>query len=96
MPAVTPAAACSDSGSMKISGLSEMLRCPLRDLLGPVLAHLRRRRDRVGAGGVGGLALDVDHGGIAVDRIAHAGVLDLAFGDAGAGLRQQAERKIFS
>jgi hypothetical protein len=29
MPAVTPAAACSDSGSMKISGLFEMLRCPL-------------------------------------------------------------------
>ena len=28
MPAVTPAAACSDSGSMKISGLSEMLMCP--------------------------------------------------------------------
>ncbi|MCK6384275.1 MAG: hypothetical protein L6Q52_07990 [Rhodocyclaceae bacterium] len=26
MPAVTPAAACSDSGSMKISGRSEMLR----------------------------------------------------------------------
>jgi hypothetical protein len=29
MPAVTPAAACSDSGSMKISGLFEMLRWPL-------------------------------------------------------------------
>ena len=26
--AVTPAAACSDSGSMKISGRSEILRCP--------------------------------------------------------------------
>jgi hypothetical protein len=28
MPAVTPAAACSDSGSMKIRGLSEIFRCP--------------------------------------------------------------------
>ncbi len=28
MPAVTPAAACSDSGSTKISGLSEMFRWP--------------------------------------------------------------------
>ena len=28
MPAVTPAAACSLSGSTKISGLSLMFRCP--------------------------------------------------------------------
>ena len=44
--------------------------------LRPVLAHLRRRRDRVGAGGVGGLALDHDDGGVAVDGVADAGVLD--------------------
>src|SRR5205807_10132549 len=30
-PAVTPAAACSPSGSMNISGRPEMFRCPLAD-----------------------------------------------------------------
>ena len=46
------------------------------DRLGPVLAHLGGRRDRVGAGGVGGFALDQNHGGVAIDGIAHAGVFD--------------------
>jgi hypothetical protein len=40
--------------------------------LGPVLAHLCRGRDRVGAGGVAGLALAVDHGAVAVHRRGHA------------------------
>jgi len=62
----------------------------LGDFLRPVFAHLRRGRDRVGAGGIRRLALDVDHGRVAVDRIAHPGVLELASFHAGAGLRQQA------
>ena len=41
---------------------------PLGRRLGPVLAHLRRRRDRVGTGGVAGLALAMDHGAVAVHR----------------------------
>jgi hypothetical protein len=45
--------------------------------LGPVLAHLGRRRDRVGAGRVGRLALAHDDGGVAVHRGAHAGVLEV-------------------
>jgi hypothetical protein len=89
MPAVTPAAACSLSGSMKISGLSEMLRWPLA-LLRPVFAHLRGRRDGVGAGGVGRLTLDVNDSGVAVHRVADAGILDLVGGNSDAGLRHEA------
>jgi hypothetical protein len=62
----------------------------LGDGLGPVFAHLRRGRDGIGAGGVGRLALDVDHGGVAVDRVAHARVfhLGLLLAGAGGGLEQ--------
>ncbi len=45
-------------------------------VLRPVLAHLGRGRDRVGAGGVGRLALAHDDGGVAVHGGAHAGVLE--------------------
>ena len=44
----------------------------VRRLLGPVLPHLRRWRDRVGAGGVGCLALAQDHRGIAIHGHAFA------------------------
>ena len=47
--------------------------------LGPVLAHLGRGRDRVGAGGVGRLALAHDDGGVAVHaRRALPGYLKLS------------------
>jgi hypothetical protein len=71
------------------------VQVPGGDLLGPVLAHLSRRRDRVGAGGVGRLALDVDHRGIAIDGIAHAGVLDRLHILAGAAGLEQGEGKHF-
>ncbi len=77
MPAVTAAAACSDSGSTKISGLPEMFEMAIGDLLGPIFAHLRGRRDRIGASGIGCLALAHDDGGIAIHRHARAGVLEL-------------------
>ena len=46
-------------------------------LLGPVLAHLGRRGDGIGAGRVGGLPLAHDHRGVTVHRHARAGILHL-------------------
>ena len=63
---------------------------PLRHCLGPVLAHLRRRRDRVGARGIGCFALDMNDGGVAVDGLTHARILDLPSNFAGVcGGREQ-------
>ena len=58
----------------------------LGDFLGPVFAHLRRRRDRIGTGGIRSFALDMDDGGVAIDRVADARILDLLGGLAGFAL----------
>jgi hypothetical protein len=50
---------------------------PPGGVLGPVLAHLGRGGDRVGAGSVGRLALAHDDRGVAVHRGADAGVLEI-------------------
>src|SRR3989344_259567 len=52
----------------------------LADFLGPVFTHLGGRRDRIGAGGVAGLALAHDHRGVAVHGGAHARIFETGFG----------------
>ncbi len=69
---------------------SSLIDVPVGNRLRPVFAHLRRRRDRVGAGGIGRLTLDVNDGGIAVHRVAYAGILGLVGGNSGASLRHEA------
>ena len=66
------------------------------DLLGPVFAHLRGWRNRIGAGRVRSFALDMNDGGIAVDRFAHARVFDRLRRLAGAtGLQQRIREQFF-
>ena len=62
MPAVTAAAACSPSGSKKSSRRPFTFGLPVGDRRRPALAHLRRRRDRVGAGGFARRGLHRDDG----------------------------------
>ena len=68
--------------SMLAFGLDEDER-PIRDVdvpgggsLGPVLAHLRRRCDRVGACGITRFALAHDDRGVAIERCPRARVFD--------------------
>ena len=65
------------------------VQMPGGDRFRPVFAHLRRRRDRVGAGAVGGFAFHQDDRGVAVDRVAHPGIFEfgLLLG-AGDGVQQ--------
>ena len=53
---------------------------PFGHFLRPVFAHLGGGGDGVGAGGVGGLALAHDDGGVAIHGHAPAGVLDFGLG----------------
>ena len=56
--------------------LARDIHMTLGGFLRPVLTHLRGRGDRVGAGGIRGLALAHDHGAVAVHRHADTRVLE--------------------
>ncbi len=57
----------------------------LGNLFRPVFAHLRGGSDRVGARALRRFALHHDHGGIAVDGVARAGIFEFGVGTLGAG-----------
>ena len=70
------------SGCVLAFGLDENQRAsgcidvPFSGLLRPVLAHLRRRCNRVGAGRIGRFALAHDDGTVAIHRHADTGILE--------------------